>query len=149
MELLWDGGMKVCSNGPGHMTKMASMPKYGQNLKKSSSLEPKGWRPWNLVCIIGCSSTNEVKRFFLNLQQMTIVMRPSYWHQNFGPNGLSAPAQGLCLNFFSSLTTDFNISSALRWVIQAQWSSGYLILCKTGNEMNNGLGFACFNSCKK
>ena len=26
MELLWYGGMKVCSNGPGHMTKMAAMP---------------------------------------------------------------------------------------------------------------------------
>ena len=26
MELLWDGGTKVCSNGPGHMTKMAAMP---------------------------------------------------------------------------------------------------------------------------
>ena len=27
---------------------------------------------------------------------------------NFGPNGLSAPAQGLCLIFFSSITADFN-----------------------------------------
>ena len=40
MELLWDGGMKVCSNVPGHMTKMAAI--YGKNLKNSSSLEPKG-----------------------------------------------------------------------------------------------------------
>ena len=24
-------GTKVCSNGPGHMTKMATMPIYGQN----------------------------------------------------------------------------------------------------------------------
>ena len=38
----WDGGTKVCSNGPGHMTKMAAMPVYGKNLKKSSSPEPKG-----------------------------------------------------------------------------------------------------------
>ena len=30
-----DGEMKVCSNGPGHMTKMATMPIYGKNLKKS------------------------------------------------------------------------------------------------------------------
>ena len=30
MELLWDGGTKVCSNVPGHMTKMAAMPIYGQ-----------------------------------------------------------------------------------------------------------------------
>ena len=26
-------GTKVCSNGPGHMTKMATMPIYGKNLK--------------------------------------------------------------------------------------------------------------------
>ena len=30
----WDGGMKVCSNGPGHMTKMAAMPIYRKNIKK-------------------------------------------------------------------------------------------------------------------
>ena len=34
MELLWDGGTKVCSNGPGHMTKMAARAIYGKNLKK-------------------------------------------------------------------------------------------------------------------
>ena len=62
--------------------------------------------------------------FFVNLQHMTILMRPTCWHQNFGPNGLSAPAQGLCLNVFSSITADFNISSAIRWAIQDQWSSG-------------------------
>ena len=41
MECPWDGGTIVCSNGPGHMTKMATIPIYGENLKKSSSLEPK------------------------------------------------------------------------------------------------------------
>ena len=59
MELLWDGGTKVCSNGPGHMTKMAAMPIYGKFLEKSSSLEPKGRWPWNIVCVIGCSSTTK------------------------------------------------------------------------------------------
>ena len=29
------------------------------------------------------------------------------------------------LNFFSSITSDFNISSAHRWVIQDQWASGF------------------------
>ena len=38
----WDGGTKVCSNGPGHMTKMATMLIYDKNMKNSSSLEPKG-----------------------------------------------------------------------------------------------------------
>ena len=42
VEFLWDGGRKVCSNSPGHKTKMATMPIYGKNLKKSSSPEPKG-----------------------------------------------------------------------------------------------------------
>ena len=41
MEAPWDEGTKVCSNGPGHMTKMAAKPIYGKNLKKSSSPEPK------------------------------------------------------------------------------------------------------------
>ena len=41
MEPPWDGGRKVCSKGPGHMTKMAAMPIYGKNRKKSSSPEPK------------------------------------------------------------------------------------------------------------
>ena len=59
MELLWDGGTKVCSNGPGHLTKMAAMAIYGKNLKKSSSPEPRGQWPWILVCLIGCLSTTK------------------------------------------------------------------------------------------
>ena len=39
MKHLWDGAMKICSTGPGLMTKMAI---YGKNLKKSSFLTPKG-----------------------------------------------------------------------------------------------------------
>ena len=35
-------GTYVCSNGPRHMTKMATMPIYGKHLKNSSSPEPKG-----------------------------------------------------------------------------------------------------------
>ena len=34
--------MKICSTGPGLMTKMADMAIYGKNLKKSSFLAPKG-----------------------------------------------------------------------------------------------------------
>ena len=32
MEPQWVGGVKVPSNGHGHMTKMATMPIYGNNL---------------------------------------------------------------------------------------------------------------------
>ena len=41
VEPPWEGGTKVYINGPGHMTKMAAMPIYGKNLKKSSSPEPQ------------------------------------------------------------------------------------------------------------
>ena len=36
-----EGGMKVYINGLGHTTKMAAMPIYGKNFKKSSSPEPE------------------------------------------------------------------------------------------------------------
>ena len=41
MESPWDWGTKVCSEGPGHMTKIADMTIYDKNLKKSSSLTLK------------------------------------------------------------------------------------------------------------
>ena len=37
----WDRGTEVYSTGPSQMTKMATMPIYGKNLKKSSP-EPEG-----------------------------------------------------------------------------------------------------------
>ena len=33
VEPPWEGGTNVCTNDPGHMTKMAAMPIYGKNLK--------------------------------------------------------------------------------------------------------------------
>ena len=46
MEPQWDGGTKVCSNGWGHLIKMADMPIYGKNPSKIFS---KTSRPINLV----------------------------------------------------------------------------------------------------
>ena len=42
MKHLWDEATKICSTGPDLMTKMADMAIYGKNIKKSSSLAPKG-----------------------------------------------------------------------------------------------------------
>ena len=42
MQPLDRGGKKIYIFRPGHMTKMAAMPIYGKNLKKSSSPEPLG-----------------------------------------------------------------------------------------------------------
>ena len=66
VELPWDGGTKIWSNGLGHMTKMVTMPIYSKNLKKKSSLEPNGQWPWKLVCSIGYSSTTKF------IQMMTL-----------------------------------------------------------------------------
>ena len=51
LQHLGNRGYKVCSNGPGDMTKMASTIIYGKNLKKPSP-EPPGWLLWNLICSI-------------------------------------------------------------------------------------------------
>ena len=42
VELPWEAGMNDYSNNLCHMTGMTAIPRYGKNLKKSSSLEPKG-----------------------------------------------------------------------------------------------------------
>ena len=39
VELPWEGRKEVYISGPGHMTKIAAMPIYGQNLQKSSPTE--------------------------------------------------------------------------------------------------------------
>ena len=57
VEPPWDRGMNVYTNGLCHMTNVAAMPIYDKNLKKSSSLEPKGQWPWKLVCSIRYSNT--------------------------------------------------------------------------------------------
>ena len=47
MEPSWDGGTNVCSNSPGHMAKMATMPIYGKKLKKiffSGIKRPMTWK---------------------------------------------------------------------------------------------------------
>ena len=42
METPKNAGTKVCSNGPGHMTKMATMPIYGKNLLKNQKADDLG-----------------------------------------------------------------------------------------------------------
>ena len=57
------------------LSSMPMIPIYGKNLKKSSSPEPHGRWPGNLVCSIGCSSTT------MFVQIITIF----YGKVKFGP----------------------------------------------------------------
>ena len=71
---------------------------------------------------------------------------------DLGPNHLHS----IFLNFFSSITADFNISSAIRWAIQNQWSSGFylapsnwwLIVYTLWNQLLLELSLDLFNTLK-
>ena len=43
MKPMWHGRMKLCSNGPDHMTEMAAIPIYGKNKKKKFFSRTTGW----------------------------------------------------------------------------------------------------------
>ena len=58
MKSPWDGGMKIYSNDPGHMTSMAAMPICGKNLKKSN------WKANDLKCWYVASGTQVLPNLF-------------------------------------------------------------------------------------
>ena len=66
MESPWDEGTKVCSTVLVTWPRWPLCPYMVKTLKKSSSLEPKGWWLWNLLCSIGCSCSTKV------VQMMTL-----------------------------------------------------------------------------
>ena len=53
MKTPYDKSAKIYTKYYGHMTKMAATPIYGKIFQKSSSPEPKGQWPWDLVCLNG------------------------------------------------------------------------------------------------
>ena len=53
MKTPYDRLAKIDTNCTGHMAKMATTPIYMVKPLQISSLEPKGQRPWDLVCSNG------------------------------------------------------------------------------------------------
>ena len=123
MELLWDGGTNVCSNGPRHMTKMATMPIYGKNLKKSSSAEPKGWWPWILVCIIGWSSPNKFGQMMTLDLPWPILQQGQIWSLM-----LLYGKKGKTMDFSETIV----IESSYRWLKWQEVSVDIKILSPGG-----------------
>ena len=66
-----------------------------------------------------CSQLNEYMKLYEYQRSRSFI--------DLGPNH----SDSIFLIFFSSVTTDFNISSALRQAIQNQWSSGLSVLPHT------------------
>ena len=88
MKHLWDGAMKICSTGPGLMTKMADMAIYGKNLKKSSSLAPKmpitlklNLRHWVLKYYQVCSNDDTVLTLTYFMARSNLVPYAFVWEK--------------------------------------------------------------------
>ena len=78
-ESLRENRNENSSNELGIMTNMAATPIYGKNLKKSSSLEPIDWWPWNLVCIIMYGSSIKAIHFMTLDWPWPILRQGQIW----------------------------------------------------------------------
>lgn len=88
VEPPWDGGTKVCSNDPSHMTKTAAMPIYGKKLKKYSSAEPNwpmsfklGMLHWKLKYYQVCSNDDPVLTFDLFTERSNLLPYAFVWQK--------------------------------------------------------------------
>ena len=61
------------------MTKMAAMPVYGKNLKKSSTPEPTDQWPWNLVCSIVYMNTTKIIQIISLGRPWPILRQGQIW----------------------------------------------------------------------
>ena len=66
----WNGGTKVCSNGPSI---------YGKNMKHSSSLEPICRWPWKFVSSIGYSNTTKFVQMMTLSWPWPILRQDQIW----------------------------------------------------------------------
>ena len=95
-----------------HMIKMAAMPIYDKILKQSSSPEPKGWWPWILICIIGCSSTTEFAQMMTLGWPWPILRQGQIWPLMllYGKKGKTM----FCFRNYCRLW--FEMSNCYRWL---------------------------------
>ena len=113
--------MKSCSNCPSHMTKMAAMPIYGKNLKKSSSLEPIDRWPWNLVCSIVYASTTKDYQGCSNYDP-GLTLDPFYAKVKFG-HILFLLLQNLFFGKYHSFRSQSWFKHSSEWVNEVKWIS--------------------------
>ena len=116
VEPPWNRGMKVYSNGLCHLTSMATMPIYGKNLKKFSSLEPKGQWPWKLVCSIRYSSTSKF------IQMMTLSWPwPILWQGQIWSLMLLYGEKGKLMNFSETVVV-YDIKVGRFNLLMSRWT---------------------------
>ena len=88
IALLWVGRMKVCSNGPGHMTKVAATPIYGKktlNIFFAETGRPityeLGLRPQRLGLYNGCSN-NDLRWTLIYFTASSILLPNAFIWEN-------------------------------------------------------------------
>ena len=102
-----------------------TIPIYGENLQKSSS-EPRGWWPWNLVYSIGLYSSTSMFSYDDSGLTLTFLWQGQicFWMLLHGWKLI----QHWVLMYFQVCSNSaYPQQSALRWVIQDQWSSGFIL----------------------
>ena len=102
------------------MTKMAAMPIYGKNLKKSSFPEPIDRWPWNLVCSIVYVSTTKIFKL-----SPWVDLDPFYAKVKFGYIGFCMGKSENYLFFrnYCSLRSQTCLKHSAKWVHEVGWVS--------------------------
>ena len=116
VEPPWDGSTKVCSNGPGHMTNMATMLIYGKNIKKIFFPGTKRLMTLKVVGSIGYSSTT-------NFVQMMPLGWPWLIWSNLVPYA-TVWEKGKTMDFLETIVVyDIKVDrcSPLKWIQEALW----------------------------
>ena len=113
-------GMKIYTNELGHMTKMAAMPIYGKNLKKSSSPEPIDQWPWNLVCSIVYASTTKVLQIMTPGWPWPISFQSQIWSHRLC---MGKSKNYLFFGTYCSLRSQSCLKHSAKWVNEVQWVS--------------------------
>ena len=101
------------------MTKMATMPIYGKNLKKSSSLEPINQWPWNVVFSIVYGSTTKVVQIMTLGWPWLILRRSQIWSCRL----LYGKQWNLFFGNYCSLGSQSCLKHLAKWVNEVGWVS--------------------------
>ena len=105
------------------MTKMAGMPIYGKNLKKSSSPEPTDQWPWNLVCSIVYASTTKVVQIMTLGWPWPILPQGQIWSHKILCFCMGKSRNYLFFRNYISLRSQSCMKHSAKWVNEVEWVS--------------------------
>ena len=112
--------MKIYTNELSHITNMAPMPIYGENLKNSPTPEPIDQWPWNLVCSIVYGSTAKVIQIMTLGWPWPILRQGQIWSHRL----LYGKSENyLFFGNYCSLRSQSCLKHSAKWVNEVEWVS--------------------------